>query len=107
MNFAYKKLQEEEKKLREAQNLFEYNQINERNWVIKERSSVWKGWNPFDGAYMKEALEYEDVPDWDIIKHMIIKEEKSEAVNVIASMRNLIEFGEKWGMVIKHTNRCF
>ena len=56
MNFAYKKLQEEEKKLREAQNLFEYNQINERNWVIKERSSAWKGWNPFDGAYIIHTL---------------------------------------------------
>ena len=70
MNFAYKKMQEEEKKLREAQNLYEYNQINERNWVIKERASAWKRWNPFDGAYMKDALEYEDVPDWEIIKHM-------------------------------------
>ena len=35
MNFAYKKSQEEERKLREAQNLYESNQISERNWVIK------------------------------------------------------------------------
>ena len=31
MNFSYKKLQEEEKKSREAQNLYEYNQVNERS----------------------------------------------------------------------------
>ena len=56
---------------------------------------------------MKEPLEYEDILDWEFIKNIIIKEEKSQAVDVIASMKNLIEFGDKMGFGDKANDRCF
>ena len=97
MNFAFKQMSEADRILREAQNIWEYNQVNERSWVIKERSASWRGWDPFSSSYMQEALEYEDTPDWEVAKHSIIKEEKSGAIDIIASMRKLIDFGEKMG----------
>ena len=65
--------------------------------MLKERSAAWRGWDPFSSSYMDEALEYEDIPDWEVAKHCILKEEKSGAVDIIASMKNLIEFGQKMG----------
>ena len=44
-----------------------------------------------------KPLEYEDTPDWNTAKHSIIKEEKSGAIDIIASLRKLISFGEKLG----------
>ena len=63
MNFAFKQMSEADRNLREAQNIWEYNQVNERSWVIKEQSALWRGWNPFSSSYMEEALEYEVTPD--------------------------------------------
>ena len=88
---------EADRNLREAQNIWEYKQVNERSWVLKERSSAWRGWDPFSSSYMDEALEYEDIPDWEVAKHCNLKEEKSEAVDIITSMKNLIDFGQKMG----------
>ena len=97
LNFAFKQMSEADRLLREAQNTWEYNQVNERSWVLKERSSPWRGWDPFSSSYMQEPLEYEDTPDWETAKHSIIKEEKSGAIDIIASLRKLISFGEKLG----------
>ena len=95
INFLFKQMVEAEKLLREAQNT--YNQIREQSWVIKERASSWRGWCPFTNQYMVEPLEYQDTPDWEVAKQSVIKEEKSGAVDIIASMRKLIQWGEKMG----------
>ena len=50
LNFAFKQMSEADRLLREAQNTWEYNQVNERSWVIKERASCWRGWDPFSSS---------------------------------------------------------
>ena len=44
-----------------------------------------------------DPLEYEDTPDWEVAKQAVIKEEKSNAINIIATMKKLIQWGEKMG----------
>ena len=97
INFLFKQIVEADRVLREAQNTWEYNQVNERSWVIKERASSGRGWDPFSSSYMLEPLEYQDTPDWDVAKHAVIKEEKSGAIDIIASMTKLIQWETKMG----------
>ena len=75
--------------------MFQGTGASERSLVIKSRPS--RGWDPYLGEYMEWPLEFEEVPDYRHAKRVVIKENKSQAVNIIQSISNLIEYGESMG----------
>ena len=97
INFLFKQSAEAEKQYREAANTWEYCQVKEQSWVLKERNSCWRGWCPFKNQYLIDPLEYEDAPNWEVAKQAVIKQEESKAVDIIATMKKLISWGESMG----------
>ena len=55
------------------------------------------GWCPFAKVYMTHPILYGETPDYALAKHCIIKEAKSNTVDIISSLQNLIEYGETMG----------
>ena len=78
---------------------------SERQWVSGTRPM--RGWDPYSNQYMTWPLEYEEVPRYENAKHVVIKESKSGAVDVIQSISNLIEYGEELGFSDKAYEELF
>ena len=45
-----------------------------------------RGWDPYLAEYMQWPLEFEEVPKYENARHVVIKESKSQAVDVIQSI---------------------
>ena len=69
---------------------------SERQWVINSRPSP-RRWDPYLGEYMDWLLEFEEVPKYENARHVVIKESKSQAVDIIQSISNLIVYREGMG----------
>ena len=94
-NYQFKMAREQVENLPTAQNLFQGTGASERAWVINSRPS--RGWDPYLGEYMEWPLEFEEVPKYENARHVVIKESKSQVVDIIQSISNLIVYGEEMG----------
>ena len=94
-NYQFKLAQEQGENLLTAQNMFQWTGASERQWVINSRPS--RGWDPYLGEYMEWPLEFEEVQIYENARHVVIKESKSQAVDIIQSISNLIVYGEGMG----------
>ena len=72
-------------------------QVDPRNWIVKNHRG-WKGWNPHTNSYFAQNIEYEDVLKFDQFRHLIIQDKESKALNLILTIQNLIEEGEKMSL---------
>ena len=69
-----------------------------RDWIIKSRNLAWCGWDPFQHIYHPQPLVFGENPDFRLAEHNVIKEISSGAVDIIKSMKNIFDWGEKLGL---------
>ena len=95
--YMYQVLQQEKDRLSTAQNMPNLQIVKSSEWIIKARNRPWFGWCPFSKSFMSFPILYGETPDYSLCKHCIIKESKSNAVDIVSTLQNLIEYRESMG----------
>ena len=71
--------------------------VEPRNWIVKNHKG-WKGWNPYTNSYFEQNIEFGDPLKFDQFRHLIIQDKDSKALNLILTIQNLIQEGEKMSL---------
>ena len=94
---AFYQQRERDNESQEYRNVGSISMTDSKNWIIKQDTG-WYGWNPQDNCYMTEPLLYEGQIDF--TRHfepVIVADSKSESINLVWSIKNLIKKGESIG----------
>ena len=95
---AFYQQQERENESRSYRNAGDISMADPKNWIIKQDSG-WFGWSPQDNCYMEDPLLFEGQIEF--TRHFepfIVADSKSESINLVWSIKNLIRKGEALGL---------